>query len=293
MDRTKVIEHNGDVYRFDEEKHAHTLNGKPLTGVTSLIDKTLSKPALIPWAVKMTTEYIINNCPVTDSIDGVGKKTQVYSVTKEDLELSKKAHNTFKERAGDWGTRVHNACEIWSKTGELPTVLSVEEEEKRIKQAEVDGTTPDISDDSDILPSVLNFVKFIEDNGFKILDVERNVWSKELWIGGIFDLVLEKDGKVYIADIKTSSGIYDSHFIQMGAYYKCILEHGWQKDYSVDEFAGAIVINLKKDGKIATCISSALPSMVETYEAIVTIYRNRDLLDKVTKSINYGTYTKL
>ena len=271
MDRTKTIVHNGDVYRFDEDKHVHTLNGKPLTGVTSLIDKTLSKPALLPWAVKMTTEWIKTNCPVSDSIDGLGKKTKLYSVTEEDLESSKKAHNTFKERAGDWGTRVHNACEVWAKTGQLPL-------------------TPE---DTDILPSVSNFVTFIQDNGFKILDVERNVWSKDWWIGGIFDLVLEKDEKVYIADIKTSSGIYDSHFIQMGAYYKCILENGWQKDYSVEEFSGAIVINLKKDGKIATCYSSALPAMVETYNAIVTIYRNRDLLDTVTKAINYGTHIKL
>jgi len=262
MDRTKVIEHNGDVYRFDEEKHAHTLNGKPLTGVTSLIDKTLSKPALIPWAVKMCTEYIQKNCELD---------TFYYRVTEDDLINAKKAHTMFKERAGDWGTRVHNACEIWAKTGQLP--LSTE--------------------DTDILPSVSNFVKFIEDNGFKILDVERNVWSKKWWIGGIFDLVLEKDGKVYIADIKTSSSIYDSHFIQMGAYYQCILENGWQKDYSVEEFSGAIVINLKKDGKIATCYSSALPTMVETYSAILTIYRNRDLLDTVTKAINYGTYIKL
>lgn len=262
MDRTKVIQHGDDVYRFDEEKHAHSLNGKPLTGVTSLIDKTLSKPALIPWAVKMTTEYIQTNCPIVDNL---------YRVSEEDLVNAKKAHSTFKERAGDWGTRVHNACETWAKTGELP--LS--------------------PDDADILPSVSNFVTFIKDNRFKILDVERNVWSKEWWIGGIFDLVLEKDGKVYIADIKTSSGIYDSHFIQMGAYYKCILENGWQRDYSVDEFEGAIVINLKKDGKMASCYSSALPAMVETYNAIVTIYRNRDLLDMVTKAVSYGTHTRV
>ena len=86
MDRTKTIVHNGDVYRFDEDKHVHTLNGKPLTGVTSLIDKTLSKPALLPWAVKMTTEWIKTNCPASDSIDGPGKKTKLYSVTEEDLE---------------------------------------------------------------------------------------------------------------------------------------------------------------------------------------------------------------
>lgn len=264
MDRTKVIEHNGDVYRFDEDKHVHSLNGKPLTGVTSLIDKTLSKPALIPWAVKTTIEWIQNNCPLQSSIDG----TSAYIVTKLDLENAKKEHSKRKTDAGDWGTRVHSSCEQWCITGELPV-------------------------DEDILPSVMNFVNFIQDNGFVVKGVERNVWSKEWWIGGIFDLVLEKDGKVYIADIKTSSGIYDSHFIQMGAYYKCILENNWQKDYGVEEFSGAIVINLKKDGKIATCFSSALNVMVDVYGSIVNIYRNKDLLETVVKAVNYGTYIKL
>jgi hypothetical protein len=264
QDRTKTIEYNGDVYMFDEDKHVHSLNGKPLTGVTSLIDKTLSKPALIPWAVKTTVEWIKCNCPLQSSIEG----SSAYIVSREDLENAKKEHSKRKTDAGDWGTRVHNACEVWCLTGELP-------------------------EGEDILPSVLNFKQFIEDNGFKVLGVERNVWSKEWWIGGIFDLVLEKDGKVYIADIKTSSGIYDSHFIQMGAYYKCILENGWQRDYGVDDFAGAIVINLKKDNTIATCVSSALTAMVDVYGSIVNIYRNRDTLDSVVKAINYGTYLKL
>ena len=38
---------------------------------------------------------------------------------------------------------------------------------------------------------------------------------------------------------------------------------------------------------------SAKVTKQETYNAIVTIYRNRDLLDTVTKAINYGTNIKL
>lgn len=258
MDRTIEIKHGDDVYTFSEVEHVHKLNGKPLSGVTTLMDKTLSKPALIPWAVKTTVEWIKNNC---SKLLGEDK----YSVSEEELELAKKEHSKRKTDAGDWGTRVHNACEVWAEKGELP----------------------DPSDD--IYQSVKNFEEFILSNGFRVLATERPVWSKEWWIGGIFDLVLEKDGKVYIADIKTSSGIYDSHFIQMGAYYKCLKENGWQKDYGVDEFTGAIVINLKKDGKFAWCQSEALQSMVECYSGIINIARNRDLLDTVTKSVRYST----
>lgn len=262
MDRSIEVVHGSDIYTFDEAEHVHKLNGKPLTGVTTLIDKTLSKPALIPWAVKTTVEWIKANCPIDI---GQGRQgVSAYQVTESDLENAKKEHSKRKTDAGDWGTRVHTACEVWCQTGNIVC-------------------------EEDILKSVQNFIDFIQNNGFKVLGVERPVWSKEWWIGGIFDLVLEKDGKVYIADIKTSSGIYDSHFIQMGAYYKCLLENGWQKDYGVDSFTGAIVINIKKDGTMAWCASEALNSMVDCYSGLISIYRNRDILNKVTESVRYGT----
>jgi hypothetical protein len=257
QDRSIELRHGDDVYTFDEVKHAHMLNGKPLMGVTTVMDKTLSKPALIPWAVKTTVEWIQKNCQVS-------QLGEAYLVSEKDLEEAKKEHTKRKTDAGDWGSRVHNACEVWCETGELPT-------------------------DEDILPSVMNFVNFISNNGFKVLGVERPVWSKEWWIGGIFDLVLEKDGKVYIADIKTSSGIYDSHFIQMGGYYKCLLENSWQKDYGVNEFTGAIVINLKKDNKMAWAKSEALNVMVECFAGIIAIHKNKGVLETVTKAVRYGT----
>ena len=258
-DRSKTIVHGEDVYQFDEVKHVHTLNGKRLHGVTTLIDKTLSKPALIPWAVKMCAEYIMTNCPKRNT-DGY----EFYEVTEPDIVEAKRAHTKKKTDAGDWGTRVHDACEVWCATGEMPA-------------------------DEDITPSVMNFVKFIENNGFRVLDTERPVWSKEWWLGGIFDLVLEKDGKVYIADIKTSSGIYDSQFIQMGAYYKCLVENGWVKDYGVDKFEGAIVINLKKDNTFAFCMSTALDTMVDTYQGIININENMPALEAITKAVKYTT----
>ena len=260
QDRSIEVVHGNDIYTFDEAKHAHMLNGKPLHGVTTVMDKTLSKPALIPWAVKVTVEWIKTHCGISPLGGG-------YLVTDADLENAKKEHSSKKTNAGAWGTRVHNACEVWCETGQLPT-------------------SPD---DEDILKSVENFKEFIETNGFKVLGVERPVWSKEWWIGGIFDLVLEKDGKVYIADIKTSSGIYDSHFVQMGAYYKCLVENGWQKDYGVDSFTGAIVINLKKDSKMAWCKSEALDTMVECFSGIIAIHKNKEVLETVTKAVRYGT----
>lgn len=272
MDRTKKIVYGDDVYEFDEEKHVHVLNGHRLNGVTTLIDKTLAKPALIQWSADMTAEQFgfLNpkkNGKAAVELALAQAQTRIMSMSPKEYEAhvqaSRVAHTKKKTDAGDWGTRVHNACEEWGKNGTMTA-------------------------DEDILPSVQNFADFITNNGFKILDIERSVWSKEWWIGGIFDLVLEKNGKVYIADIKTSSGIYDSHLIQMGAYYKCLLENGWVKDYGVDAFDGAIVINLKKDHTISHCTSPALDAMMDTYAGIVKINGHKEALELSAKNVRYG-----
>lgn len=249
MDRTKTIKHGDDVYTFSEDDHVHKLNGKPLNGVTTVLHDTIAKPALVPWAVKCCADWIKEHC--------FGKPTD------DELKLAKRASSEVSKSAAVWGTRVHHACEEWAKSGKFPS-------------------------DNDILQSVVNFAQFINDNGFKILDTERNVWSKEMWIGGILDLILIREGKVYIADIKTSSGIYDDQFIQMGAYSKCLTELGFLKDYGVDNLTGAIIINLKKDSTMANCSSEALPVMEKAFLNTLELFRARDILDTVTKSQKRG-----
>lgn len=250
MDRTIKITHHGDTYTFDESDHVHKLNGKPLNGVTTIIKQTVAKPALITWYMNTAVDYIAENCSEAP--------------TKEQLKAAKGEPTAVMQRAAKWGTRVHHACEKWAKTGELPLP------------------------DEDIYKSVVNFTQFIQNNGFRIVEVERNVWSKELWIGGILDLVLEKNGKYYIADIKTSSGIYDDYFIQMGAYTKCMMELDILTEYGVESITGAIIINLKKDGKICWASSEAVEVMEQAFRNTLDLFRARDVLTSVAKSLKLG-----
>ena len=195
------------MYKFDDKNHIHLLDDKPLHGVTTVLS-VISKPALISWAARMATEYVRDNLKSMDDLEIV-------------LEEAKNAHRKKKEKAGDWGTAVHLAIEEWIKDKKEP---KLEAEQKVVFD---------------------KFKDWVKENKVEFLESEKHLYSKELWIGGVVDLVMTIDGKKYIGDIKTSSGIYNEAFFQMAAYDLCLREMGGYEDIE-----GYLVINLKKDGTI-------------------------------------------
>jgi hypothetical protein len=242
------------MYKFNKEKHIHTFNDKPLMGVTTILS-VISKPALIQWSANMCIEHIVNNCKkeLLAVPDGeIPDEIAYFIVTPEILEEAKFAHRKKKEKAGDWGTNVHLAIENWiKKNDELPKL-----DEKGFEVFS-------------------KFKKWAEDNKVEFLESEKNVWSEKLWIGGIVDLVFKMNGKKYIGDIKTSSGIYNEAFFQMGAYNLCLEEMGEHKD--VD---GYLVINLKKDGTIDMMIAE---DMEINKKAFVSARDLWEIINKLNK----------
>lgn len=201
------------MYEFNEDGHVHLLDGKPLHGVTTVL-RVIAKPALIQWAANMAVDHIKNN--------------YAGNLTEELLKEARMAHRTKKEKAGDWGTKLHEAIESYIKGGTMPDSL-----------------------DAMGLKALYKFKSWADDNKIKFLASEKHLYSRELWIGGICDLIFEMDGKKYVGDIKTSSGIYDEAFFQMGAYDLMLEEMGIYND-----IAGYMVINLKKDGTMETKLAN-------------------------------------
>ena len=214
MDRTTKIQFPFGLYEFDEVKHIHSLDGKALTGVTTPIGAVLAKPALIQWAANQVCESIKAN-----ALNDGG----VYQVSEQLLEDSRTAHCKKKETGADIGTKVHNWCEKFSK-----------------------GLNPD--DDPEIKHITDNYKQWYTQHNIELIASEKNLVSVEWWVGGICDLIIRKEGKVYLADIKTSSGIYNEAFFQTAAYEKMAREMGLLKELGV-EIDGHMIINLKKDGK--------------------------------------------
>jgi hypothetical protein len=75
------------------------------------------------------------------------------------------------------------------------------------------------------------------------------------------------DGKKYVADIKTGSGIYNEAFFQMGAYHLMLEEMGY------NDIQGYLVINLKKDGKMDLKMAIDLETNQQAFLAALKLYK--------------------
>jgi len=198
---------------------------------------------LIQWAANQAVEYIRANMLVG------GENTIIIPVKV--LDEAKTAHRKKKEKAGDFGTLVHALAENFVKTGAMPP----EDADPLAKQA------------------IDHFVKWATDNGVTFLESERRIFSLEMWVGGTCDLVVKIGDQIWLADIKTSSGIYPEAFFQMGSYDICLKEMGLYP-----EVAGYMVLNLKKDGTFEEKRSISNEDNKAAFKAALTIYRIQEKL---------------
>ncbi len=237
-------------YTFDEEKHVHMLDGRKIKGCTTILD-VISKPALIPWAAGEVVKYIEENCDY-EELENV-EVPDFYRVTKEQLKAAKSAHRKKKEKAADWGTIVHKAIETWIKTNVVPTAVIAK------------GENYILLDEH--LVAVNNFVSWATQNNVEFLISEKGIYSEEWQIGGIVDFVCKKDGKLYTGDVKTSSGIYETYFLQTAAYAKMLIEMGLYP-----RFDGMVIVNCKKDGTINVEERKDVLGNIKCYEAAITLH---------------------
>lgn len=99
-------------------------------------------------------------------------------------------------------------------------------------EADLKGEEPDVSDFS---PKQLEraqygvqaFREWRAKHNFKPSLVEEELVSDVYKYGGTIDCVATFDRVLTLVDLKTSSGIWPEHRYQLGAYWRLLLEHGY------------------------------------------------------------------
>jgi hypothetical protein len=227
---------------FNEEAHVYVLDGKPLTGVTTILG-VIAKPALIQWSADMACNYVREK-----TIDiQFGFSIQALETILTEARL---AHRKKKESAGTIGTEAHKQIENF------------------IKGKPFDEMTDQVKSMVD------QFIAWAKEHNVKFLESEKRLFSKEHWYAGTVDFVAEIDGKVWIGDIKTSSGIYPEYFFQTAGYQLALQENG-----EYPEIEGHVIVNIKKDGsKFEIEKSYGYQQSVEAFKAALTIYRAQEAL---------------
>lgn len=190
------------VLAFDARRHAYTFNGNPVAGCTTVLRRIGKGDPLIQWAANQAADYVL-----AAFADGMGR-SDVARITGE----AKLAWNAARKEAADIGSNVHAYAEAVLR-GEDPPKLATAEAEAGAKA----------------------FEAWLRESAVEPLAIERRVFSKQHWFAGTVDLVALIDGRLAIADFKTSSGIYPEYALQTSAY-----KLAWKEEHGIDDSDDAI-----------------------------------------------------
>jgi hypothetical protein len=175
-------------------------------------------------------------------------------------EEARKAHLKIRDKAGDKGKEVH---------GQLEQALNIWIAEGQMR----------LSED----PIVNAVLEWLRSEGYTPIRTEVAVYNLELWYGGIFDAVVEKEGKRYILDFKTSGSVQTKFFYQCGAYSLAI------KDMKKEaEIGGAVIVHIprgvsfKPDTNIY--VRYDIEALEDAFKNILSVYK---LDQEVNKLIKY------
>jgi len=205
--------YKGEVsLRFEAEKHRYTVGDMIVDGVTSVLN-IIDKPALIQWAANEAAAFVRENLKPGVSLD----ELQIEELAKS----ASLAHRVKKEKAANIGTITHNWIEEYIKNGRRD--LPVNEQARKGAEA---------------------FLEWVATNHVEFVDSERKIYSKLHNYAGTLDFEAVVNGKRIIGDIKTSSGIYPTMFLQTAAYEMARTEEDGI------EYAGNIIVNCRKDGTL-------------------------------------------
>lgn len=210
--------YSGEVeINFDSFRHQYSDNQGKVTSVTTALS-IISKPALINWAANTAIEYVSQQIEPGKSYD----ELQLSAI----WDGGKKAHYQKKTDAATIGTFVHKYVENYIK-----------------------GSAPAMPVNEGLQKSVLQFLDWVKKHDVKFLASEQMIFSRKYRYTGTLDFICVIDGKMYLGDLKTSTGIYSEYLIQTAAY-----RFAREEEFPQEQYAGQLIIRIGKDGEFEFAI---------------------------------------
>lgn len=268
---------------------------KEVPSVTTVLD-VLNKAALPWWGMKVGIEGVLAlvsdghlqaamtesgvrlACMELDLTFPTAPRDQLVVADEPRITDLLKEHkltvNHVRDAAGDRGQNVHDAFEAWAKEGTMPNPDLFPEHEQGY---------------------VAGLRKFIQESGAVAVANEVMVGSVKHGYAGRYDVDIEypKDVEIvvhhtpvrgekrellaagiYTDDLKTSKGIYDSHFKQLAAYAEARIECGYAPT------SGQGVIHVDANGNYKRVPS---PALFKHFKSTLAEYKAQQDLEKRRK----------
>lgn len=218
----QVAESNGHKLTFNEKSHRYSLDGKPISGVTTANKQGYPEShILIGWKIGEGAKFAIKKINELRK----EKKKITQKVISEVVKESKSAFRKRAAEAADIGTVVHDYAYCYER--------GIQFDMARVEQH---------TDRNKIELCLGQFIKWKSGNKDELVMSEEIIASPHYWFAGKFDRYVKREGKFILSDFKTSRSIYAEYFVQL-AGYKIALEE-WL-GVKVD---GLEVLRFGKDG---------------------------------------------
>lgn len=216
---------------FNEAAHRYRLDGKPVTGATTILGGGIPKPALPYWAANETaraaTEWA-GNLAGGEPADALWALDSFDADTM--YEQWRKAPWKKRDEAAVRGTAVHALAE------------------RVIHGEEVDVPEQYVG-------HVTGYVDFLDAWDVTPILTEKSVANREHWYAGRFDLIASipslHDGAPVEIDLKTSNSVYADTAYQAAAYARAefwVEDDDPDTEHPIPDIAATYVAHVREDG---------------------------------------------
>jgi hypothetical protein len=167
-------------------KYVHPATGESVSSITTIIKAGIPQPWLGPWAAKMAALHADANW---ERLSGVS----VYQRVSE----MKNAHKEYAQEKADIGDVVHDLVDCWSTGRPYP------------------------GPPKEVRAYVEKFIDFLTAKRPRFIENEVTLWSRAHGYAGTADFIIEVDGKILLADLKTGKNLHEEIGLQLSALAHC------------------------------------------------------------------------
>lgn len=223
--------------------HSYELDGRPVQGVTTILDNSVPKPALVGWAARTVAEYVVERLTINEGV-----------VTADTLISDLRAYNDTRK----WPEKLGVGLPRIGLAKVLGTVQYAERDAAKNRGTEVHrlaellAAGKEIDVPEELEGHVNSYLRFLEEWDPTDALLERVVVNRRWGYMGKFDMIatLPELGRTLV-DIKTSrSGPYPETALQLAGYRyaETILDPDGEAEEAMPPVEACAVLWVRSDG---------------------------------------------